>query len=211
MLLHSGNISGQAWIPSTIIKLPSPQSLGIESSLDSKEIKLVSPKGNQLWIFIGRSGVEAEAPTLWPPDAKSQLIGKDPDAGKDWRQEKKRWQRIWWLDSIIDSMDVSLSIRQEIVKDRKAWRAAAHGVTKSQIQLSDWTTTTTTAFSILNRGILILWSEQYSAAITERQSSKGLWLLAERSHHKVCHLLSVCCSMITKQPQEQWKESGFAF
>ena len=63
MLLHSGNISSQAWIPSRVIKLPSPQSLGIESSLDSKEIKLVSPKGNQLNIQ-GRSGVEAEAPKL---------------------------------------------------------------------------------------------------------------------------------------------------
>ena len=92
MLVHSGNISGQALIPSRVIKLPRPQSLGTESSSDSKEIKLVSPKGNQLWIFMRRTGVEAEAPTLWPPDAKSQFIRKDPDAGKDWRQEKKRWQ-----------------------------------------------------------------------------------------------------------------------
>ena len=60
-----------------------------ESPLDSKEIKLVNPKGNQPWIFIGRTDAEAEAPVLWPLDAKSQLIGKDPDAGKDWRQEKE--------------------------------------------------------------------------------------------------------------------------
>ena len=58
-----------------------------ESPLDSKEIKLVNPKGNQPWIFIGRTDAEAEAPVLWPLDAKSQLIVKDPDAGKDWRQE----------------------------------------------------------------------------------------------------------------------------
>ena len=61
----------------------------LESPLDSKEIKSVNPKGNQLWIFIERTDAEAEAPILWPPDAKSQLIGKDPDAGKDWRQEEK--------------------------------------------------------------------------------------------------------------------------
>ena len=61
----------------------------LESPLDCKEIKPVNPKGNQLWIFIGRIDVEAEAPIFWPSDAKSQLIGKDPDAGKDWRQEKE--------------------------------------------------------------------------------------------------------------------------
>ena len=61
----------------------------LESPLGNKEIKLVNPKGNQHWIFIGRTDSEAGAPTLWSPDAKSQLIGKDPDAGKDGRQEEK--------------------------------------------------------------------------------------------------------------------------
>ena len=60
----------------------------LESPLDSKAINPVNPKGNQPWIFIGRADVEAEAPILWPPDVKSQLTGKDPDAGKDWEQEK---------------------------------------------------------------------------------------------------------------------------
>ena len=60
-----------------------------ESPLDCKEIKPVNPKGNQSWLFIGRTDVEAEAPILWPPDVKNCLIGKDPDAGKDWRQEEK--------------------------------------------------------------------------------------------------------------------------
>ena len=72
----------------------------IESPLDCKEIQPVNPKGNQSWIFIGRTDAEAETPILWPPDAKNWLIGKDPDAGKDWRQEEKgtaedemvRWQ-----------------------------------------------------------------------------------------------------------------------
>ena len=61
----------------------------LESPLDSKTIKPVNPKGKQPWIFIGRTDAEAEAPILWPPDAKKQLIGKDPDAGKDWRQKEK--------------------------------------------------------------------------------------------------------------------------
>ena len=61
----------------------------LESLLDGKEIKTVNPKGNQPWIFIGRTDAKAEAPILWPPDMKSQLIGKDPDAGKDWRQKEK--------------------------------------------------------------------------------------------------------------------------
>ena len=62
----------------------------LESPLDSKEVKLVNPKGNQPWMFFGRTDAEAEAPILWPPDGKTWLIGKDPDAGKDWRQEEKR-------------------------------------------------------------------------------------------------------------------------
>ena len=71
-----------------------------ESPLDSKEIKPVNPKGNQPSIFIGRT--DAEAPVLWPPDRKSQLIGKDCDAGKDLRQLEKEQQRVRWLDGIIN-------------------------------------------------------------------------------------------------------------
>ena len=61
----------------------------LESPLDSKEIKLVHPKGNQPWIFFGRTDAEVEAPTLWPPDGKNWFIRKDPDAGKDWKQGEK--------------------------------------------------------------------------------------------------------------------------
>ena len=91
----------------------------LESPLDSKEIKPVNPKGNQPWIFAGRTDAGAEVPILWPPDVRSQLIGKDPDAGKDWRQKEKGWQRMRWLDSITDATYMSLSKLWETVKGRK--------------------------------------------------------------------------------------------
>ena len=111
----------------------------LESPLDCKEIKPVNPGGNQTWIFTGRTDAAAEAPILWPPDAKSCLIGKDPDAGKDRRQEAKGTTEMRWLDVIITSVDMNLSKLQEMVKDREAWHATVNGVTKSQTQLSDWT------------------------------------------------------------------------
>ena len=77
--------------------------------LDSREIKPVDTKGNQPWIFIGRTDAEAEAPILWPLDAKNWFIGKGPDAGKDWRQEEKGQQRMRWLDGITDLIDMGLS------------------------------------------------------------------------------------------------------
>ena len=106
-----------------------------------QEIKSVSSKGNQSWIFIERTDDEAEAPVLWPPDAKTWLIKKDTDAGKDWRQEEKGTTEDKRLDGITDSVDMSLRKLWEIVKDREAWRAVVHRVRKSQTWLSIWTTT----------------------------------------------------------------------
>ena len=94
------------------------------------------------WIFIRRTDTEAVAPLLWPLDEKRQLMGKDPDAGKDGREEEKEQQRMRWLDSISDSAGMSLSRLWEIVKDREAWHPAVHGVPKSWTRLSGWITTT---------------------------------------------------------------------
>ena len=108
----------------------------LESPLDGKEIKPVDPEGNQPWIYIGRT----EAPKHWPSDAKSWLIGKDPEAGEDLGQEEKGatedemvgWH--YWLNGY------EFEQTPEVVKDREAWSAVVHGVTMSWTGLSDWTT-----------------------------------------------------------------------
>ena len=112
----------------------------LESPLDCKETQSVHPKGNQSWIFIGRTDAETEALILWPPDAKNWLTEKDPDTGKDWRQEEKGMtedKMVGWHHR-LKGHEFEQTLGDS---DKEAWSAAVHGIAKSQTQLSNWTRT----------------------------------------------------------------------
>ena len=111
----------------------------LESPLDCKEIQPVHSKGDQPWDFFGRNDAKAETPVLWPPHAKSWLIGKDCDAGRDWGQEEKGTTEDemagWHLQ--LDGHEFEQT--PGAGDDREAWRAVIHGVAESRTRLSDWT------------------------------------------------------------------------
>ena len=111
----------------------------LESPLDCKEIQPDHPKGDPSWVFIGRTDAKAETPILWPPHAKSWLVGKESDAGKDWGQEEKGMTEDEIAGWHHHSMDVSLRELQELVMDREAWLAVIHGISRSRTWLCGWT------------------------------------------------------------------------
>ena len=110
----------------------------LKSPLDCKDVKQVSPQGNQPWIFIGRTDAEAETPILLPPDMRTSSLEKTLMLGKIEGKRMGR-QRMRWLDDLIDSVDMSLSKLWEIAKEREARLSAVHGILKSWTWLSDWT------------------------------------------------------------------------
>ena len=132
-----------------------------ESPLDCKEIRPVNPKGNQPWIFIARTDSETEVPIFWPPDANSQLIGKDPHAGKDWRQEEKEMtedQMVGWHHH-PDGHEFQHTLGDGEGKERLT--CCSPGVTKTQTQLSNWTTTATDRHRLF-QSLLQSWNEYVS-------------------------------------------------
>ena len=133
---HKEGRMPRSWCLQTVVLEKTP-----ESPLDSKEIKPVKLKGDQLWIFTGRTDAKNEAPVFWSSDANRWLIGKVLDAGKDWGQRRRGCEGMRWLDDITYAMNTNLGQLQDVVRHREAWCAAVRGVAENGTWLGKWTAT----------------------------------------------------------------------
>ena len=133
----------ESWVPKNWCFRTVVLEKTFESPLDCKEVKPVNAKGNQSWIITGRTYAEAETPIPWPPDVKNWLIGKDPDAGKYWRQEEKGTleDEMAGCPHLVDGHQFEQALG--VVDGQEAWRVAVHGVKRNWTRLSEWTELTT--------------------------------------------------------------------
>ena len=151
----------------------------LESPLDCKEIQLVNSKGDQPWIFIGKTDVEAETPILWPPDAKSWLTGKTLMLGKIEDRRIREQQKMRCLGGITNSVNMNLRKLQEIVQDREVWCAAVHGVAKNQTWFSDWTTRGLNNTPPSTRQVVLL---LYFSSFLQEMTKQKMTRTSERCH-----------------------------
>ena len=166
----------------------------------------VNPKGNQPWISIRRTDAEAETPILWPPDAKSWLVGKDPDAGKDEGKRRGGWQSMRWLDGFTDSMNMNWGKLLEIVRDREDWHTAVHGVTKSWTWLSNCTELKmgmkiTPMFKVLVR---IRWINICKVLIQDQCILRSMQILGHCTFMKPSALLFLIFPPAIRLKMEKW-------